>query len=179
MVLSKELTVIASFCQNRETYEAYFLYINTVQNLERELKLLIKVIDEYYKEFTDAESINKDEFIHYYDLIFPGQVDRHTHLDLIHAIYQINVNPKLVQQLLEDIMERHFASVILSKVVPLVEGGDRGKLVDIYSDLEDYIRQLKNPPKKLKKLIPCKMSLEELIAQEINYEGLNWHPCNL
>lgn len=90
-------------------------------------------------------------------------------------MYQFEVNKELVLKLLESIMERHFSSIVLNKLIPIVEGSESGKLIEVYQDIENFIRKLKNPPKKLNKLTPCEMSIKELIEKEIEYEGLHWH----
>lgn len=172
--MSKELHILSAFVCDRDIFDEYSQYLSGIPNLERELKLLLKVISEYYKEFKQ-EQISKEELTEYYKLLFPAQRDEQIHLDLIHAMYQTKINNELVAKMLENIVERHVSSVILTKLLPIVEGTDNGKLVDVYKDVEDYIRKLKNPPPELRRLKPCELSLHELIESEINYEGLNWH----
>lgn len=172
--MSNELQILAAFCKDREMYELYFEYMSGVKNLEREIKMMLSIVHHYYTEFKE-DSISRENFMTYYELMYPGQRDRDLHLDLIHQIYLLKVNKDLITKILENIIERHVSSRILNKLIPIVEGTDNGKLVEVYQDIEEYIRKLKNPPKALLKLQPCKMSIAELIDTEINYEGLHWH----
>jgi len=172
--LSGELSILKAFCTKRELYESYYEYMAGLSNMEREIKIILRLIHEYYKEFKEEE-ITKQELLDYYEVLYPAQHDRDVHLDIIHNVFQIKFNEELVVKMLEQVLEVHYSSMIFHKLIPIIEGGVHGKLADVYEDVEEYLNKLKNPPKSLAKMKPCELSLQELIDTEINYEGLNWH----
>jgi len=114
--------------------------------------------------------------VSYYTVLFPASKDKEVYLDLIKVICSgKEFNEELSIKILEQIMERHFATIIVNRLIPVVEGQSYNELLNVYSDAESYIRRLKNPPREFMKLTPCELTLQEVVDTEINYEGLSWH----
>lgn len=169
-----ELSIMKAFCADKVLYVKYGSYIRAFKNAEREIKLMFNLIEEFYQRYEEAEEIKKDELIQFYDYQYPSSRDRDMVMELITDIYQRTVRLELVQDLIEQYVEKHYAAQIVNKLFPVMEGTKSGVLSEIKADLEQYHSLLANPPVDLTEMQECDVSIEELIQIEISNEGLRW-----
>ena len=172
--MSIELSLLKLFCDAREVESAHFGYLDTLDNLERELKLLFNLVHNYYEEGWYG-SITQEELTAYYNLKYPKAKERDMHLDLIVEAFASNVTQDLMKAHLDQLIERYHATKVINKLLPVMEGDKYGILDSVGSDVDSYIDLLSNPPDSLVVPIPCELSVEELIEYEINDAGLPWH----
>lgn len=170
-----ELSLLKLFCDDREVEAIHHGYLDSLDNLERELKLLYSLVHRYYLEFEKAKSISKPELLHYYDLKYPKARDRTLHLELIDQAYASNISIDLMKAHLDQLIEKHHATAIINKLLPVMEGDKFGILDTINEDVTTFTDLLHNPPERLIVPEPCIKSLEELVKQEIEYKGIPWH----
>jgi hypothetical protein len=173
--MSIELSILNLFCKDREVETINYGYIKTLPNLEKELNTLFKLVHAYYKEHDKVDAVNKDELFNFYEIKFPKARDRDLHVELINRAYDIEIQPDLVKQSLDQVIERHTATMIVNKLLPVMEGEKYGILESITGDVDNYIDLLHNPPDSLVVPTPCGMSIEDLVAQEIHDAGIPWH----
>lgn len=169
-----ELQILKLFCDDRELYEKYFPYIKSIQNLDKDIKLFFDLINKYYDQYKDCKLISYDDFIIYYNLHFPSLRNKEVHLLLIRELFSIKTKIELIQSLIEQVLEKHYSSIIINKLYPVIEGDSYGVLPEIKYIIEDYIGLMANPPEDSKELIPNELSLEHLL-NELNNDGLSWH----
>jgi hypothetical protein len=93
---------------------------------------------------------------------------------LIEEVYDIKINLELLNDLVEQVIERYYAAYVVNKLVPVIEEREKGILVSIKNDVDKYCSILKNPPVENNNLSPTNFSLEELINMEVNYHGIKW-----
>ena len=172
--MSVELSIIKLFCDNREIESTHFGYIKVVGNMEKEIKLIFNLINSYYKDYED-NYITKDDLISYYEIKYPKAKERNMHLDLISSAFALKVSPDLVKISLDQMVEKHTATTIVNKLIPVMEGEKYEVLETIRSDIDNFIDLLHNPPDALVVPEPCRMTTQELIEQEIMDEGIPWH----
>jgi len=171
--MSTELSLLKFFCTNREVESANHGYLGTIDNLERELKLLFNLVHNYYKDF-DQESVSQEELLGYYNLKYPKAKERSMHLDLINESFNSNITDELMRAHLDQLLEKHAATGIINKLLPVMEGEKYGVLDTVRGDIDSYVNLLHTPPDSLIVPVPCELSVEQLIEQEIEDAGLGW-----
>jgi hypothetical protein len=172
--MSTELRIIKGFCDDRELEMSHYPYIESITNLEREIKHLFQLIHKYYKEH-DQNNIPKAELEQWYEIKNPSSKNKKLYMDLIAEAYSQDLSPDLMNEVLDQVIEKHHATMIINKLLPVMEGDKYGVLENISSDVANYIDLLHNPPESLVVPEPCTLTLEELVEQEINDEGIPWH----
>jgi hypothetical protein len=174
--MSVELAVLRLFCDDRQLHDMYHPYLSSLRNLERELKVIARLVHDFYDRH-DALAISKEDLLIYFDVQYPNNKDRMVYRELIHAIFSTHANPDVARDLLEQVMEKHYAAELISKLMPVIEGNKFGILSTIEPDLKEYLLKMKNPPGTVG-LEPFEKSLEDLAALVYPEGGLNWlcHP---
>ena len=172
--MSVELSILKLFCESREIESTHFGYIKVVSNMEREIKLLFNLINSYYKDY-EVNSISKDDLISYYEIKYPKAKERNMHLELIKSAFALEVSSDLVKISLDQLLEKHTATTIVNKLIPVMEGEKYEVLETIRSDIDSFIDLLHNPPDSLVVPEPCRLTTQELIEQEIMDDGIPWH----
>jgi KaiC/GvpD/RAD55 family RecA-like ATPase len=139
------------------------------------VRLLFRLVHDYYERYPTAKSVSSEELKAFYDFQYPSAQEKDFHISLINEAFSLDVRPELAQDMLEHMVERHFASGLVSKLLPVVEGSKYGVVPELYTDVEEYHSLMANPPVKEGILTPNTMSVAELIAEELAEEGLDWH----
>jgi hypothetical protein len=177
--MSVELNLLKFFCDAREVEILNYGYLDMLDNMEREVKLLFNLVHTYYKDFEKEDSIEFKDLLSYYDLNYPKARSREMHLDLLTQMYNIKTNPELMKAHLDQLLEKHKATQIVNKLMPVLEGEKYGILDTIGVDIDNYVELLSNPPDSLVVPEPCELSVEELVTQEILEGGYPWHISGL
>jgi hypothetical protein len=172
--MSVELSLLKLFCDDRFVESQTKVYLASLSNLERELKLLFNLVSNYYKDY-EAKSITQEELTTYYSLKYPNAKEREMHLDLIKEAFASKVTMELLRSHIDQLIEKHKATKMVNKLLPVMEGEKYGVLDTLRTDIDDYTALLHNPPDSVVVPVPCELSVEELIAQEIDDGGLRWH----
>lgn len=172
--MSIELSLLKQFCNDKDIESTHYGYISALDNIERELKLLFSLVHRYYDEFNKI-SISKDELLSYYDLKYPRAKDRELHLDLITELFDSNISSDLMKAHLDHLIEKHHATKVINKLLPVMEGDKYDILNTISVDIDKFVDVLHNPPDSFTVPLPCELSVEELVEQEIEDTGLKWH----
>ena len=176
--MSVELSLLKLFCDSREAEATNRGYLQSLDNLERELKLLFNLVASYYKEF-EKGSISHSELVSYYELKYPNAKERDLHLDLMVEAFSSTVTPDLLKKHIDQLIEKHASTKMINKLLPVMEGDKYGILDTLRADVDDYISLLNNPPDNLVVPVPCELTVSELIEQEIDDSGLKWHLAEL
>ena len=172
--MSSELKILKLFCMDRKEFNKGEPYLSELKNLERELKVVLNLIIRFYAQYDDRTSINVDEFKGFYDLNYPNSREREVYFEIVNDIYRLDINTDLMRDLLEQVIERHYASGIIMKLAPVVEGTAKGVLPIVGESVQNFIAQMRNPPTRTKSLEPARYDLRELIETEIRDKGLLW-----
>jgi hypothetical protein len=173
--MSLSLTLLRAFCDSRKAEATHFGYLDVLDNMEREIKLLFDLVHSYYQEYEREEEIATADLISYYDLKFPKARSREMHLDLITQIFNTKINDQLLQSHMDQLIEKHHATRVVNTLMPVLEGEKYGILDGIRQDVDDYVSLLHNPPDRLTVPEPCVLSIKELVETEILEGGLPWH----
>jgi len=170
-----ELNLLKRFCQDRKVQSTNNGYIDSLDNLEREMKLLFKLANSYYRDFEEHDKIPKEELLRYYDLKYPKSKSREIHLDLIQEAYNSEISNDLIKLHLDQLIEKHHATQIINKLLPVMEGEKYGVLDTVRNDVDDYVGLMHNPPDSLIVPVPCETSIETLVQEQYEYGGVPWH----
>lgn len=171
--MSVELSMLKHFCDNRGLETTHHAYLDVLDNMEREVRLLFELVHSYYKEF-DKDSITHEELLGFYDLKYPKARERDMHLDLMAQAFNSKVSEDLMKAHLDQMIERHNATSIINKLIPVMEGEKYGVLDTVRDDVDRHVDILHNPPERLAVPEPCELSLAELVKQEIDDGGIPW-----
>jgi hypothetical protein len=166
-----EFKILKLFCQNKDEFNKGGVYLHEIKNLERETKVLLNLITKYYSKYA-VNSINKEELVAFYDMQYSSSRDREVYVEIINDIFRQDVSAEVLKDLLEQVIERHFAALIMQRVIPIVDGSAHGTLLNIQEDINKFLSLMRNPPQK--EITPFNMSLQQLIDEEVNHEGLEW-----
>lgn len=175
----QELSVLKLFCDKRAVFDSHYPYLTRLENLEREIKTILTCIHQYYDRYKDHEYIGKKELKAFYDFQYPNSKDREIIHEMISALFEADVSNSVARDLLEQVIERSYAAIIVDKLVPVIEGNRFGVVPNINNDVERFVSLMKNPPKESRLLEACDLTVEELVRQEIDDEGIPWHLENL
>ena len=174
LMASVELSVLKAFCMSKELFDKYQLYVSSVKNLDRDVRVLFSTISQYYEKYQTEKSVEKENLHSYYDLSNPAAKDSRLHHEMINAMSEITIDPKILEDHLQNFLERHYASDIVAQLRPVVEGHKFGLLDKQVDRLAEYVSKMKYPPASVTALQPKDMSVKELIEKEVTPAGLTW-----
>lgn len=172
--MSATLSGLKLFCQDKQMFKEYYPYIKTLDNLDPDVKLLARLIADYYDQYADVDLIRQEELVTFYDYMYPASPQKDLYRTIIHNLFTQDVNPVLVRDVMEQIIERHFAAKMIKKLLRVSEGQQFGLIPDLKYDVEAFISKMANPPEELKTLIPENSSVEELVQNEIELADVRW-----
>mgnify|MGYP001074446824 CR=1 FL=1 len=69
--MSVELSIFKVFCEDREKHLLHKGHIDGLDNLEKELKTLFKLMTLNYDEYADQNSVSTETLLNYYELKYP------------------------------------------------------------------------------------------------------------
>jgi hypothetical protein len=171
--MSAELSLLRCFCDRKDLYDKYYPYVVEVHNIDYDIKLLLNAVRDYYNQY-NKDNIKEKDFVTFYDFLYPTAKNRVLHVELIHSIFEMDVNIELAQDIMEQFMERHYAAQIFDKIKPIIDGSKSGILPDVAEQVASFTRRMQNPPPDIRALKPHYMEIEDLVAKEINPKGLTW-----
>ena len=172
--MSNELKILKLFCDSRDDFIKGEPYVSEIKNLEREIRVLLSIIKRFYTHYEKVSCILHEDFRAFYDVLYPGSRERETYFELIGEIFRQSVSNEVMKDLLEQIIEQHYAAQIMFKLTPIVSGAAAGDLIKIQEDLDSYAAKLRNPPSKARELSPFNCSLNKLVESEMDDGGLRW-----
>jgi len=169
-----ELQILHAFCEEKNKYISYRTYFDSIlSNVERELKLIYILIGEYYEKYPDTNTITNDELFAFYKYKYPVSKDASMLQELMLNIFETTLQKSLLTDLLEQLKERYFATKIVNKLLPVVEGIKYGVFPDLKSEIDSFTTTQET--KVSDGMSPCIMSVGELIQETILRDGLSWH----
>jgi hypothetical protein len=171
--MSCELAVLKLFCADRQLFDLYYAYTQSLKSLERELKLVSRLIADFYSKY-DCLAITRGDLLTFFDVQYPNNKDRGVYREIISSVFETEANPEVARDLLEQMMEKHFAGAIVSKLIPVVEGNKYGVLETLDVEIKDYVSRMRNPPGQSDSLMPFEKSVEELTQIVYPEGGINW-----
>ena len=172
--MSSEIKVLKLFCNSRSDFDKGEPYLSTIKNMEREIRVVLNLIIRYYEKYPESEKISIEELKSFYDMQYPNSREKEVYFEIINDIFKQDISENVLKDLLEHIIERHYAAQMMMKLSPIVEGTSFGKLISLREDLDSFMSQMRNPPSRRGELISFSMSLKELVDTEINADGLTW-----
>jgi hypothetical protein len=171
----QELGILKLFAENREEHDRYNTFFRQIQNLDRNIKTLSKLIDEYYKKYPDHNYIAVDELKSFYDYCHAQNKDRAFHLSLIERMSNLDVSRDIMEDLVEQSMEKYWSGVIVASLMPVMEGQQHGVLPEMQHYIDSFVRSMKHPPKARNDIQPFEYDIAEVIGSKVEMEGAEWH----
>jgi len=169
-----ELQILHRFCDNRADFLSYRVYFDSIlPNIERELKLIYEIIGDYYEKYTDRMGISKEELFAYYKYKYPISKNDVMIKELIFDLFTVQLQDILMQDLLQQLKERYFATKIVNKLLPVVEGTRYGVFPTLKAEIDQFTSTQNTIDTDMIK--PCTLSVEDLVNTTIVRDGLFWH----
>lgn len=169
-----ELSIVKLFCEKRELCETYYPYVLQQRTLERDLKILFRLVHDFYEKYEDTTFVTRDNLLAFYDHQYPQSRELQVFTELIDRAYALQPKTDLMRDLLEQMIERQYATDLINKLIPVMEGKKFGVVADMTHDIEEFTAKLENPPQIVDVLKPCDLTVAELVHQEIDDAGLRW-----
>jgi hypothetical protein len=171
--MSNSLSILKLFTEQRALAEQYGVFLRRDDG-DAGISVLARCVQEYYSKYPDHNFIGEDEFVAFYNLLYPNNRERNLHVELISRLYKLDVSTDIMTDLLEQDMEFHHSKIIVNKLLPVLEGKKYDVLPYIQKDLDEFINRMKNPPKSTA-LEPITLLPSELVANKANLEGASWN----
>jgi len=171
----QELTALRLFCRNRDVFDKFSWTVKDMDNLDRTINVLFSTINRYYDQYPEHRYISGDELKKFYEYLYPNNKDRDVYHELIDAMFEEDVSNSVERDIFEQLVEQSYATRVIARLAPVVQGQKANVLPLIQKDIEEFISIMKNPPKDARALDPCELTVEELVKSEILEEGLPWH----
>ena len=172
--MSIELSIFKVFCDSREQHLLHKAHIEGLDNLEKDLKVLFKMLDMYYEEYADQDSVSKDTLLDYYELKYPKSKAKDDIETILTNAHEIDLQDGMTKDFLDQLHEKYVATELVNKLLPVIEGEKYGVLADLGDRIDSYIDDMHNPPDSLVVPVPCSLGIKDLIAQEIHAPGIPW-----
>lgn len=160
-------------------FDEYGHYVDNIPNFDRDLRLIFNLLRDYYDKYPEEKAITADALHAFLEYQYPGMRNADSYKQLITRAFEMTPNLDVMTGLLEQMMERYYATQIVNKLIPVMEGSKYGILSETKQEIEAFDTRLKNPPVKLDALSACDLSVQQLIETEIQEEGLPWPLVNL
>ena len=173
--LVQELTLI-KFLLVREHFDKYSFYVKEL-NFEPETELLLKSIEEYFKEYPSKDVIEVEELLLYNSMRNPLIRKRNIFSTLFEKLGEINLNSELVEENFNSILEKYFSSEILFKISESLEDNSTGVLDSVAELCEQYGNLKLRLQKKNFNFVTTDIS--ELVAKKKEKPGLLWRISGL
>lgn len=173
--LVQELTLI-KFLLVREHFDKYSFYVKDL-NFEPETELLLKSIEEYFKEYPSKDVIEVEELLLYNSMRNPLVRKRNIFTTLFEKLGEINLNSELVEENFNSILEKYFSSEILFKISESLEDNSAGVLDSVAELCEQYSNLKLRLQKKNFNFVTTDIS--ELVAKKKEKPGLLWRISGL
>jgi hypothetical protein len=171
--MSSELALLKCLADDKQVFDKYYPYISQLKNMDRDVKLLYDLLAKYYEQY-DVAGVSQPDFTLYYKHMYPTTKNKVLHTEMIRNLFDLDVNHDIAQDMLERVMEQHYASKMIQDLMPVVEETKWGVLPSIEEKAKEFITKMKNPPPEARTLTPSRMTIEELVRKEIEPDGFTW-----
>ena len=165
-----EFAIINLFLYNRIYYHKYYSYIKYL-GIDKELKDILYLVDKYYSEFNDKESISFEDFSAYVKLNLPNRTNPEKYTSLLNGIHTTSISPELSEQMMRQWLAKDEAAAIVDALAPVMLG--EKKDVDLEKILEKY-RNLNERIDKDDESLSW-LSMDEIDPAINNERGYDWH----
>jgi hypothetical protein len=172
--MSVELSIFKVFCLDRDKHLLHKHHVADQRAMERDVKLLFTLLDMYYEENDDEGSIDKETVLNFHELRYPNAKNRRDIETLTNEAFSLEVNPKIVDQFLDQLHEKYAANEIINKLLPVIEGDKYGVLPQVKEEVEEFIDTMNFPPAENEVPVPCEKSIAEILQEEVIDPGLTW-----
>jgi len=166
--------VLKLFAESRDVFEKKHRLFTTLPNMQKEIKLLLTLIQKYYEAYPNHSYIGPTELKTYYDHEYPNSRDATLYKELIDSVAEGEVSTSMMNDIMEQGVEMAYAQAIVTKLIPVMKGDKFGVLSAMKDEIDTFNAHLKNPPKDTNSLTPCTMSPKELLHTALNPIGPRW-----
>lgn len=169
--MSVELAILRAFCLDKQDFNNFYPYTQQLKKKDRLIAMCFQLLHEYYDKYSNAFDLERDDFVGWYDHQYPNGRDRDEIVDIIDAAYLTRTQGALTRDLMEQWMEKYYATQIVNDLMPVLEGNKFGKLSSMQAKIEEYNLLLTNPPEEVKIISPIDMTTEEIVKHTILRTG--------
>jgi hypothetical protein len=169
------MNVLKLFVEKREQFDRKQGWITRLPNLDDKVSTLLNVVTKYYEQYPEHEYIGRAELKEFYDYLYPGSRDQELYHELIDAVHEAEVSTDVQEDVTEQAIEMAFAQAICNKLLPVAQGHKFGIVPTLAQDVEEFLGQMKRPPRSTSILEMHNYDPWELLQDNLNYEGPPWN----
>ncbi len=177
----KMIHIAKLFAEDRDVFEKNHRLFVGLPNLEKEIKLILLLIQQYYDAYPEHKYIGPIELQNFYDLQYPNSRDKIDYHEMALAMHEAKVSTSITKDLMEQGIEMAFAQQIVTKLLPVMQGNKFGVLSTIKENIEAFHAHLRHPPRETSLVESSSLSPSELVHSAANPEGPPWavHTLNM
>lgn len=168
-----EHTAARTFCSSKEIFERHEGYLFSIKNLSMEFRTVFLLIKDMYLEY-DKDSIDAQDLHDYYDLKNPNARNAEDIHILITDVFDLEPKPDMIQQIIEQMIEKHKAAKMIEMLAPTMTGEKYGQFQDVAREIEGFHDLMENPPEDAERPQPLDMTISEIVQSELIFDGLEW-----
>lgn len=155
---------------NHDMFVRYSRVLFDLDNLEREFRQVLITIQDYFEKYPDREYLSEDDLKLHFDFLNPSIRDRSVYNQIFDRIKESKVtNEDLLIKALHRIVEQHYASKMVTRLVDVINGhGSINIVTELLEEQQNMMTQALDTEADV-----CNLSLKELLS-EANQSGLTW-----
>ena len=172
MEFNPEQAILKLFTKDKKYLDKYESICNNILK-EKHILLIYHSIIQYYNNISTHSYISKDELIGYIKLHYSTYKDIQTIIDVIEAIYSMDISDSLSKDIITKLIEKDISNKIINKLLPVISENKFSILPTIEDELEEYRKYINHEEQKESPFLQADLKdiIKELVVQE---GGLKW-----
>jgi hypothetical protein len=166
-----ELTILKYFAGSKEMHDKYYNHIKDIST-EKEIEVLLKTIDKYYKQYDHHEFMSIDELEIYFNHTYPAIGSKETYTQLFKRIKDLETSDSLAKSVVAQFIEKGTATKMVDKLLPILRGEDSNVMTAIATMVEEYRETVDDNINTADDLYV--KDLDDLAALADTGDGLSW-----
>lgn len=168
-----EETFVLKHMFERKYFNKYKKMLDNIE-LDEYNKSIKQTLEHFFKENSEKESLNFNEFKLLYSLRNPTFKSKDNVLKLLEDIERTPANPELLDEACLKLVDRYYAANIIDTLIPALDSTKSGCVDKVYDLLESYEKEAECLGKSAEDSRIVKGSLRELLESQASGKGLRW-----
>lgn len=160
------------FLLDKQNFDKYYSYLSEI-NTEAETKKFFKVIQEYFQEYPDKDSLTVEELLIYFSVKYPLLKKNQKYVTMLERMSSLKVDNKILAENMNHFLEKYTASEIVFKLTDVLDGESYSVLDDVRALIDEHDSRKVRLSGDEDSLF-VKSNLSDLLHDEVLTPGLKW-----
>ena len=157
----------------KENFLKYKKFLDKLE-LEGENKVLLDTLGTYYLEHPEEREVTLSNFRLFFNLRNPVLKKKDIYLNLLESLNESEVNPKLLNESLRSLIERHYSATVINSLIPVLDGTKSDVLSSVHEVLDEFEDSIEHLSETAVDLRIVQSTIAEMIAEQVTNPGLKW-----